>query len=110
MQLDIFPCRTPTLAIAVTATSSTSAALPGSGRIVRLVNEGPNNCYVSIGSGSQTATVPPTSDPVATCSVVLAGEDLIFSIPQNGTTPLNIAAICRATATATLLVQVAEGV
>jgi hypothetical protein len=108
--IEIFPCRTPTLAIAVTATSSTSAALPGSGKIVRLVNEGPNNCYVSIGSGSQTATVPPTSNPVATCTPVLAGEDVIFNIPTNGTTALQIAAICRASQTATLLVQVGEGI
>jgi hypothetical protein len=108
--IEIFPCRTPTLAISVTATSSTSAALPSLGKIVRLVNEGPNNCYVSIGADAQTATVPPTSNPVSTCTVIMAGEDAVFSIPQNGTTPLNIAAICRATQTATLLVQVAEGV
>lgn len=112
--MELFPQRALTLAIAVTATSSTSQALPALGTHVRLVNEGPNNCYVSIGSGAQTATVPPTSSPVATCTPVLAGSDVVLSIPGNSgssaaLTPLNIAAVCRAGQTATLIVQCGEG-
>lgn len=112
--MELFPLRALTLAIACTSTSSTSQALPSLGGTVRLVNEGPNNCYVSIGSGAQTATLPPTSSPVATCTPVLAGEDVVLSIPNNvggpgDLTPLNIAAVCRASQTATLIVQCAQG-
>ena len=111
--MNLFPLRTPTLAIACTATSSASQALPSLGRSVRLVNEGPNNCYVSIGGGSQTATLPPTSSPVATCTPVLDGSDIVLDIPNEGApgyvTPINIAAVCRAGQTATLIVQCGEG-
>ena len=111
--MNIFPANALTLAISVTSTSSTSQALPAAGRIVRLVCEGPNNCYISIGGGAQTATVPPTSTPVATCTPVVAGEDAIFEIGKTVTaatpTVLNIAAICRANQTATLLVQCGDG-
>jgi hypothetical protein len=111
--MNLFPQNTLTLAIACTATSSTSQALPALGKTVRLVNEGPNNCYVSIGSGAQTATLPPTSTPTTTCTPVLAGTDIVLYIPNEGApgylTPLNIAAVCRTGQTATLIVQCGEG-
>lgn len=107
--IDIFPARALTLPISVTATASTTAALPALGKTVRLVNEGPNICFVSIGNGSQTATLP-NSTPTATSTPVLAGEDIILSIPEPLlTTPLSISAICRASGTATLDVQCGEG-
>ena len=101
-----FSAQSKTLPVSVTASASASAALPAAGNSIRLINEGPNHCFVSIGSGAQTATLP-NATPTATSTPVLAGEDLILSIP--GDAIYNISAICRATGTATLCVQVGEG-
>mgnify|MGYP001584271303 FL=1 len=107
--IDIFPARVLTLPITVTATASTSAALPALGKIVRLVNEGPSICFVSIGNGAQTATLP-NATPTATSTPILAGSDVVLSIPDPLlTTPLSISAICRSGGTATLDVQCGEG-
>lgn len=91
--------------IAVTTTASGSVALPGVGDSIRLVNEGPNVCYVAIGSGAQTATLP-SSTAATTCTPVLAGTDVTFGIPWDAT--LQISAITRS-GTATLNVQVGTG-
>lgn len=116
-----------TLPISVTSTASASTALPSIGNTIRIVNEGPNVAFVSIGTGAQTATLP-NATPTATSTPILAGEDVAFTIPDVrntsqvaatapavgsvfGTpTPLNISAICRAAGTALLDVQVSEGV
>ena len=103
-----------TLPISVTSSASTSTALPAVGNVVRIVNEGPNVAFVSIGTGTQTATLPNAS-PTATSTPVLGGSDVTLSIPtvyaSTGTpTALNISAICRASGTATLSVQVGEGI
>lgn len=98
--------------ISVTDSASTSTALPGIGDTIRLVNEGPNNCFVSIGAGTQTATLP-NATPTATSTPVLAGSDISLTIPKDSAaspTALNISAICRASGTATLCVQVGQGV
>lgn len=100
-----FSATSKTLPISVTNTASTSAALPGVGNSIRLVNEGPSACFVSIGSGAQTAVLP-NATPTATSTPVLAGEDIILSIPVDST--LQISAITRSS-TATLDVQVGEG-
>jgi hypothetical protein len=73
---------------------------------VRLVNEGPNRCYVALGGSSVAATVP-TGTAAATATPVLAGEDIILSLSPSQT---YISAICRASETATLIVQNGEGV
>ena len=117
-----FSAQALTLPITVTATASASTALPAVGNSIRIVNEGPNVAFVSIGTGSQTATLP-NATSTATSTPVLAGSDIVFSIPKpeatptggvNGgftaPTPLNISAICRAAGTATLDVSVGEGV
>ena len=98
--------------ISVTDSASTSTALPGIGDTVRLVNEGPNNCFVSIGTGTQTATLP-NATPTATSTPVLAGSDISLTFPKDSAASpiaLNISAICRASGTATLCVQVGQGV
>ena len=94
-----------TLPISVTTTASASTALASLGSTVRIVNEGPNHAFVSIGTGTQTATLP-NATATATSTPVLAGEDVIFSIPNAAV--LNISAITR-TGTATLDVQCGEG-
>lgn len=105
MNANPFSAQAKTLPISVTSTASTSAALPASGNVVRLVNEGPNVCFVSIGSGDQTATLP-NATPTATSTPVAVG-DCVLGIPNSAV--LNISAVCRASQTATLSVQVGEG-
>ena len=105
-----FTAQASAYGISVTATASTSQALPSIGNVIRLVNEGPNNCYVSIGTTAQTATVPGTglANKTVTSTPILAGSDVTFCVPST-TTALNISAICRSSATATLIVQCGEG-
>lgn len=102
-----FSATSKTLPVSVTATASTSTALPGQGNSIRIVNEGPNIAFVSIGSGAQTATLP-NATSTATSTPVLNGSDLVFTIPNDAV--YNISAICRASGTATLDIQVGEGI
>lgn len=73
---------------------------------MRIVNEGPNVAFVSIGAGSQTATLP-NSTPAGTSTPILPASDIVLSIPNDKV--YNISAICRASGTATLDIQVGEG-
>lgn len=107
MNVQPFGAQSITLPISVTSTASTSAALPAKGSVIRCVNEGPNKCFISIGAGTQTATLP-NATPTATSTPVLAGTDIVLSIPSDAV--YNISAICRSTETATLDVQVGEGI
>ena len=100
-----FVAQALTLPISVTSTASASTALPALGNSVRLINEGPNHAFVSIGTGAQVATLP-NATPTATSTPILAGEDVILSIPNSAIQ--NISAITRG-GTATLDVQVGEG-
>lgn len=102
---DLFTCQSKSLPITVTSTASTSAALPAAGKSIRIVNEGPNIAFISVGSGTQTATLP-NATPTATSTPVMPG-DTSLSIP--GDAIYNISAVCRASQTATLTVQVGEG-
>ena len=107
MSLLPFSAQAKTLPVAVTAAASTSTALPNAGNTLRVVNEGPNVAFISVGAGTQTATLP-NATPTATSVPVLAGSDVSFSI--SSVAVLNISAICRAAGTATLDVSVGEGV
>jgi hypothetical protein len=103
-----FTAQAATISYAVTIAAGASVKLPGTGSTVRIVNEGPNHAYVSIGPGTQTATLPSPSAQT-TCTPVLAGTDSTFTIPN--TIPgsaLSFSAIC-ITGTATLDIQVGEG-
>lgn len=103
-----FSAQSATLDIAVTSTASTSGALPNFGNTIRIVNEGPNVCFVSIGTGAQVATLPSSVTPVKTCTPVPVG-DITLTIPTDNTTALNVSAITRATQTARISIQVGEG-
>lgn len=109
-----FTAQAPALGINASAAASTSIAVPGVGNTIRIVNEGPNIAFVSIGVGAQVATVPSAVTPVATSTPVPVG-DITLTIPATMNqfpatpTPLQISAICRATQTAVLTVQVGEG-
>jgi hypothetical protein len=101
-----FSATSKSITVAVTSTASTSAALPGQGNTLRIVNEGPNVVFISVGSGAQTATLP-TGTAAATCTAVMPGDTSLSIAPD---AVYNISAICRASQTATLTVQVGEGV
>lgn len=105
-----FNSKAKVLQINGTSTTSVSTALPGQGNILRLVNEGPNNCYISITNKDITAaaTLPSTSTAANTSVPVLAGSDISLSISPYEVQ--NIAVICRAASTCVLLVSVGEGV
>lgn len=103
---DLLSAQNKSLPITVTSTASTSAALPSQGKTLRIVNEGPNVAFISVGSGAQTAALP-NATPTATSTPVMPG-DTSLCIP--GDAIYNISAVCRASQTATLTVQVGEGV
>jgi hypothetical protein len=98
-----------TTSFTVSATASSSTSLPRRGSYLRLVNEGPSVAFVSVGSGAQVATLP-SATPSETSTPVLAGEDVVFAIPNNSQTPLEISAICRSGGTATIDAQVGGGI
>lgn len=106
MNLNPISAQAKTLPITVTSTASSSAALPAAGNTLRIVNEGPNVAFISVGSGSQTATLP-NATPTATSFPVVVG-DTSFTIPNDQI--YNISAICRSGQTATLDVNVTEGI
>lgn len=104
-----FNARSKTFKIDATDVSSTSKAIETSATI-RLANIGFNPCYISIGGGAQTATVPTTTAAV-TCDVVPAGGDITLSIQQiSGGDGLQIAAICDTGLTTTLIVSTGAGI
>lgn len=105
MNVQPFSCRCLTLPISVTTSASTSTALPAQGAVLRLVNEGANMAFVSVGSGTQTATLP-NATTTYTSTPVLPGSDIVLSIDP--TAIQNISSITRSGAT-TLHAVVGEG-
>jgi len=103
-----FYAQAKTFKIDVTSTSSTNIALPTSDAgTIRIVNDSYSTVFVSIGIGDQIATLP-TGTALDTCTPIIGGSDVTFSIPRGVT--MKIAAICKASETSTLYVQVGEGV
>ena len=96
------------ITVAATASALSAVAVPsGAGNQIRIVNEGPNICFVALGASSVAATVPTTGAGVTTCTPVMAGEDVILT--RSPLVDLYISTICRASGTATLTVHVGEG-
>lgn len=100
-----FTASSNTVRVSATTTASASVALPSRGETIRVVNEGPNHAYLSIGTGAQVATLP-SATPLPTATVVLANSDTTFSVPD--VAGLQISAIC-GTGTAILDIQVGNG-
>lgn len=94
-----------TLPVSVTTTASASTALPNKGESIRLVNDGANTCFVSIGVGAQVATLPNATTTV-TSTPVLPGTDIVLGIATDQA--YNISAITR-TSTTTLYAIVGAG-
>jgi hypothetical protein len=102
-----FPSAAKTKPYSLTGTALASASLPDVGENVRLINAGPNNCFVSIGPGAQTATLP-NSTPTRTSVPVLAGTDIVLSIENH--VQCNLSGICASGETATLYASVGSGI
>lgn len=102
-----FYAQAKTFKINVTSTASTSKALGNiDEKQIRIVNDGNFTAFFDIGIGVQTATVP-TTTAVNTCIPIMAGEDIIFSIPKNQS--LQISAICNTGESTTLYVSIGDG-
>ncbi len=102
-----FPSGAKTAPYSLTATASSSTALPAIGKKVRLVNPGPNNAFISIGPGSQTATLP-NSTPTNTSTPILAGTDIVLELENEA--QMYISGICATGQTATIYASVGDGV
>jgi hypothetical protein len=109
-----FPVDAQCYSISVTNSASTSQALPASGDSIRFVNEGTAIVYVSVGSGTQTATVPVAgvAAKTRTCTPILPSTDVSFSLASfaGASTPLNISAIAAVAGPTLLNVMVGQGV
>ncbi len=104
-----FPCTANTKTVAATSSALTAVIVPvGTGNQIRIVNEGPNICFVALGASNVAATLPTTGNGVTTCTPVLAGEDVILS--RSPLVDLYISTICRSNQTATLTVSIGDGV
>lgn len=104
-----FDARANTFKIDVTATSSISKSIEAA-RNIRVYNAGAYNAYISVGNGTQTATVPATT-AVKTCTPIPAGADLVLSMESLlGGSGLQIAAICDTGLSTTLFVSTGEGI
>lgn len=101
-----FNAQAKTIAISATSVASASVALPDKGSALRIYNEGPNVAFISVGVGAQTATLPGATAN-ATSTPVAVGDSTFSILVQDN---MQISAICRASQTATLSVQVGEGV
>lgn len=96
------------ISVSVTDTSSTSVGIGAKVyENVRVCNDGFSTAFVSVGVGSQTATLP-TGEAAKTCTPILPGTVEIFSLPRE--LLLEIAAICNAGETTTLYIQHEEGI
>lgn len=102
-----FSAASPTFKIDATDISSASKLIAMSSTI-RLTNIGMNPCYVAIGSGDQTATVPTTTAAI-TCNPVPAGGDITLTTSMLGI-DLQIAAICDTGQATTLIVSTGAGI
>lgn len=103
----VFNAKNPTIAISVTDSASTAVSIPAGKNIIRVVNNGSNECFIAVGGSSVAATVP-TGTAAVTATPVLSGADAVFSITPNVDT--YISAICNTSETTTLYVSAGQGV
>ena len=102
-----FYAQAKTFKIDVTSTASTSKALNNTDeKQIRIINDGNFTAFFDLGMELRHATVP-TTNATKTCVPILAGEDLVFSIPKE--VPMQISAICNTGETTTLYVSIGDG-
>lgn len=100
----------PGLTLAATAAASAAYPLPGTGSVLRIVNEGPSPVFIGVGGKNVAAALPTAiaNEPVSDrCACVLPGADVTFS--RDPTSETHISTICRAAGSATLSVYTGEG-
>ena len=106
-----FDAKASTFSVAVTSTATTAKSMSLTPQAmettIRLVNEGPNRCYIAVGGSAVVATVPDGTTATATCTPVLGGEDIVLCNLQPGDT--HISAVSRSNETATLIVSIGGG-
>jgi hypothetical protein len=106
MQIDLFNISAPCFQMtANTTTGATPVQLAGGGNVIRIVNEGPNIAYISVGHNFQAATVPGVL-ATNTCCPVLPFSDVSFFAPHSGS--LQLAAVT-AIGSAVLNIQLGTG-
>ncbi len=101
-----FPANAKSILVSVTASASSSAALPGQGACLRVVNLGPNEAYLAISGGTATAVVP-TGIGNANATAIINGADEVLGIPSDQV--YNFSLICNTGKTATVILAVSEG-
>ncbi len=107
-----FAVDSPTIAISATSNASTPVAVPGTGSVLRCVNEGPNASFLAVSISPTNATLP-SANSSRTSTAILPGEDVVFTAPHGSPAnpvTLYVSAICRAASTATLLISSGEGI
>lgn len=104
MNVQPFNAQAPGISASLTSSASASTALPGQGSVVQFINEGPGACAVSIGAGTQTATLP-NGTPSRTSKIIQSGENVVYGIPSDQV--YNFSAISRTTSV--LNIYVGEG-
>lgn len=94
--------------IAISYTSSSASVSLGNKKFdnIRLYNSGLVDVFVSVGTGTQTATIP-SGTAAKTCTPIAAGTVEVFSLPRE--LDLQIASIT-ASGTGTLYATLEEGV
>lgn len=91
---------------ATDASGATRLLLPRNCPSIRVVNESADIAFFAVDE-APTATLPGAAF-TKTCTPVLGGSDVIFSLPASSNS-LSFAAICRSAKTATLTVQTGYG-
>jgi hypothetical protein len=111
----IFATASSGITVAATATALTAVLLPLEGLResvdagfiqLRIVNEGPSVVFVATGAASTIAATLPTTTAAKTCDAVLAGSDIVLTLPPSHR---YISTICRAAGTGTLTVYAGKG-
>lgn len=103
-----FYAQSKTFKIDVTSVASETKSLNNiDEKQIRIINDGDFTAFFDLGIGGQQATIP-TTTASATCIPIMAGEDLVFSIPKDK--PLQISAICNTGEATTLYVSIGDGI
>lgn len=101
-----FAASSPTIGGSYTGAASASAALPNKGNNLRIVNEGPDNAFISVAAGVAPAAVAADGTARANATPILAGSDISLTIPSDAVQ--NFSIISRGTSVINL--SVGEGI
>lgn len=103
--MTIVPINAPTLPVNFTATSTAFILPQGTGKNLRIVNDGPSSAVVNTGYSNITVTQP-VSGIIVEQSVLAAGSERILSHDPNHS---HIAVMSANGGTGTLYIQLTDG-